>query len=240
MLFTREQGHQYGYEDSWIDEGIFLYTGEGQTGDMTFARGNLAIRDHVADGKDLHLFEYVQPGQVRYAGQMVCTGFQEKAAPDRAGQWRRIIIFELTPIDAFKHAGIDEEDELQELWAKPLNVLRERALATSTMAKEPLERRKQSHHRSTVVRAYVLKRANGLCEGCRKEAPFRTSTGRPYLEPHHLRRQSDGGPDHPRWVAALCPNCHCRAHYGADKQMFNELLFYIVSKKESIPVERSP
>lgn len=27
---------------------------------MEFVPGNLAIRDHVPDGKDLHLFEYVQ------------------------------------------------------------------------------------------------------------------------------------------------------------------------------------
>src|ERR1700746_1774493 len=24
------------------------------------------------------------------------------------------------------------------------------------------------------------------------------------------RRLSDGGPDHPRWVVAVCPNCHRR------------------------------
>jgi 5-methylcytosine-specific restriction protein A len=30
----------------WTGEGVFQYTGEGQSGDMTFEVGNKAIRDH--------------------------------------------------------------------------------------------------------------------------------------------------------------------------------------------------
>ncbi|HUN98983.1 MAG TPA: HNH endonuclease signature motif containing protein [Bradyrhizobium sp.] len=46
----------------------------------------------------------------------------------------------------------------------------------------------------------------------------------PYLEPHHLRRLSDGGPDHPAQVIALCPNCHRRVHAGADGPKYNVAL----------------
>ena len=53
LLFTGEMGGQYGYSDSWTEDGLFLYTGEGQPGDMTFIRGNAAIRDHLEDAKDL-------------------------------------------------------------------------------------------------------------------------------------------------------------------------------------------
>lgn len=65
MLFTGETGNQYGYIDGWSEEGVFFYMGEGQRGDMTFVRGNLAIRDHIANGKDIHLFESVRKGFVR-------------------------------------------------------------------------------------------------------------------------------------------------------------------------------
>jgi hypothetical protein len=58
------------------------------------------------------------------------------------------------------------------------------------------------------VKAYVLRRANGCCEACGEEAPFVRKDGTPYLEPHHTRRVADGGPDHPAWVAAICPTCH--------------------------------
>ena len=48
----------------------------------------------------------------------------------------------------------------------------------------------------------------GLMEraGCGAEGPFPTRAlpERPYLEPHHTDRLSDGGPDHPARVIALC------------------------------------
>lgn len=63
-----------------------------------------------------------------------------------------------------------------------------------------------------------------------------TSSGRPYLEPHHIRRISDGGPDHPEWVAGVCPNCHGRAHYSADKVEFNaELRAKVLKKEQGLP-----
>jgi 5-methylcytosine-specific restriction enzyme A len=52
FLFTGESGGQFGYRDGWQPNGLFAYTGEGQRGDMAFVRGNRAIRDHVAGGKD--------------------------------------------------------------------------------------------------------------------------------------------------------------------------------------------
>src|SRR4051794_26028499 len=69
FLFTGESGSEFGYRDSWREDGTFAYTGEGQRGDMEFVRGNRAIRDHVQDGKDLLLFEAtLRPGLYRYIG----------------------------------------------------------------------------------------------------------------------------------------------------------------------------
>jgi hypothetical protein len=36
MLFAGETGQQCGYRDRWSEEGLYLYTGEGQRGDMLF------------------------------------------------------------------------------------------------------------------------------------------------------------------------------------------------------------
>lgn len=63
FIFTGPSGAQFGYEDSeTVDEDggtTFLYTGEGQTGDMQFIRGNRAILEHSRDGRALHLFRTV-------------------------------------------------------------------------------------------------------------------------------------------------------------------------------------
>jgi 5-methylcytosine-specific restriction protein A len=100
FLFTGDNGEQYGYQDGWINNNIFHYTGEGQVGDMTFTRGNLAIQDHVKNDKQLHLFEYVRRGHVRYIGEMQFRGFQIKDGVDANRNARKIIVFELTRVRA--------------------------------------------------------------------------------------------------------------------------------------------
>ena len=130
---------------------------------------------------------------------------------DRNGNFRRVIVFHLLK------PGIEEP-------ASPLtdsltlDQLRQRAFQAASQAekKEPKEAKSFYYGRSTAVRAYILVRADGICEACNNPAPFQRLDGTPYLEPHHTRRISDGGPDHPRWVGAVCPNCHREAHYGAN------------------------
>ncbi len=101
LIFTGKQGEEYGYQDGWTKDGVFQYKGEGQYGDMKFIRGNRAIRDHVTDGKELHLFEYVDSGLVRYIGQMVYTGFDRREFPDFNGHMRSVIVFQFLPFDSF-------------------------------------------------------------------------------------------------------------------------------------------
>jgi 5-methylcytosine-specific restriction protein A len=233
LLFTGEQGKQYGYKDGWTEDGIFLYTGEGQVGNMMLVKGNRAILQHTEKGKDLHLFKYVGRGTVQYVGQMVCTGYQEPEAPDREGVPRKVLVFELTPVSTFSGTTIDESVEEEDHWIQPLSILRAHALASSVTARNPVERKQAIRYRSDAIRVYVLKRAEGACEGCGNQAPFTTIAGRPYLEPHHIRRLSDGGPDHPQWVAALCPNCHRRSHYGFDRDEFNGIIAQTVQGKEA-------
>jgi 5-methylcytosine-specific restriction enzyme A len=71
---------------------------------------------------------------------------------------------------------------------------------------------------------YVLIRGDGACQSCGTPAPFSKQDNTPYLEPHHTRRLSDGGLDHPRWVGAVCPNCHRWIHYGAQGEEKNARL----------------
>lgn len=70
--------------------------------------------------------------------------------------------------------------------------------------------------RSAAVVRTVLDRANGVCELCHSDAPFKTAKeGRPYLEVHHKVRLADGGDDTVENAIALCPNCHRFLHYGS-------------------------
>lgn len=71
--------------------------------------------------------------------------------------------------------------------------------------------------RDPLVKAWVLKNAQGICEACSSPAPFKKSDGHPYLEVHHLQPLSEGGSDTIENAIAVCANCHRRLHFGSDK-----------------------
>lgn len=84
------------YDDGWNPDGTFRYSGQGQRGDMTFTRGNRAIRDHAHDGKELHLFAMEGHGDVRYLDRMVYVRHDlVPARPDAVGDPRTTISFVL-------------------------------------------------------------------------------------------------------------------------------------------------
>ena len=240
FLFTGESGQQYGYQDGYQESsGVFLYTGEGQIGPMQWIRGNQAIRTHQENGKELHLFETAGRGEVRYLGQATFLISRIRAAPDRTGSSRDAIVFELD-VDTNSRGGSDPSRPLTPLlsidrfWREPLSALRARALQTLPTGSPPIERKRNVYQRSQAVKIYVLKRSKGICEACNQPAPFNRPSGKYYLEPHHIRRVADAGPDHPRWVAALCPNCHRRVHHGEDGDQLNRRLEARIGELEEV------
>ncbi len=70
FIFSGKTGSQYGYKDGWDNPNVFSYTGEGQVGDMRFIKGNLALRDHINNGKRVFLFEYERSGYVKYISEL--------------------------------------------------------------------------------------------------------------------------------------------------------------------------
>lgn len=242
FLFTGESGSKYGYRDEFRPDGTYWYTGEGQEGDMEMKRGNLAIRNHETEGKKLYLLEAVGEGLVRYVGEATYLDHHLEERPDRNGEMRRAIVFEL----AVETVGRSEEGEIKEeqndysaepncggqFWSKPEKELRSLAMQRASPTTPTTERRRHLQRRSKAITVYARRRAAGECEGCGDEAPFETSRGRPFLEVHHIHRLSDGGPDHPEHVAALCPNCHRRVHHGENGDEYNRQLVEEVERKE--------
>ena len=224
FVFTGHGARTVGYSDRWQADGSLRYTGRGQTGDMKMSAGNKAIRDHVSNGKDLLVFDKSGSAQpVRFLGLFYCAGWESEPQADRNGADREAIVFKLVPaagIETVMHdtTGADPDDGMS------LADLRNRALAAASSDRNPSEATTNVYKRSRDIRNYVLARAAGTCEGCGQPAPFTTKAGAPYLEPHHIRRISDGGPDHPTFVVGVCPNCHRRAHYGQDAATFNDAL----------------
>ena len=209
----------------------FRYVGEGQKGDMTLTKGNKAVASHAADGKDLLFFEMLRSGQIRFLGPFNCAGYSIESGKDQHGNTRKVIVFHLVPI-------ADEGAEIEPPPLPPtgasLDELRKKAMAAAGPARESSRQgsKKTYRLRSQIVRQYVLARAKGICESCDAPAPFKTSAGVLYLEPHHIRRMTDGGPDDPRFMGAICPNCHREIHHGANGIKRNLELQERVTAKE--------
>jgi len=103
LVFTDPRsGERHGYFDQWATDDSFHYTGEGQRGDQTMTRGNLAILSHRADGRALRVFQGAS-GTVQYVGQFVLDElepFTITTAPStNDGPPRQVIRFHLLPID---------------------------------------------------------------------------------------------------------------------------------------------
>ncbi|WP_291982233.1 HNH endonuclease signature motif containing protein [Candidatus Accumulibacter sp. ACC005] len=238
FLFTAESGSAYGYEDSFRPDGTFWYTGEGQVDDMQMVRGNAAIAGHRDAGKQLLLFEYTPKDRVRYVGEFEYLGHHVEQRADRNDELRNALIFQLglvPPVvvgegDAPTKAG----QAAASLRKKKLSLadLRRLALERVPAGATVKERLTNVASRAVAIRRYALERAQGTCEACKADAPFKAKAG-PFLEVHHVVRLSDGGPDHPAHVIALCPNCHRRAHYSVDAGSFNEGLIDWLAKREA-------
>ncbi len=85
FIFSGKSGKQHGYQDGWDNPNVFTYTGEGQSGDMDFTRGNLALKDHLANGKRVFLFESERQGYVRFVSEVECFDADYFETHDTAG-----------------------------------------------------------------------------------------------------------------------------------------------------------
>lgn len=93
FIFTGATGKQHGYKDKWENDNMFSYTGEGQIGDMEYTRGNLQLRDHIALGKRVFLFEYVRKGYVQFVSEVEYFNSDVFSTHDRNRNQRMAIKF---------------------------------------------------------------------------------------------------------------------------------------------------
>lgn len=102
IVFTDPKtGPRYGYVDSWAVDDVFVYTGEGQSGDQEMDHGNKALLEHRQDRRAIRLFEGSR-GTVTYVGEFAVDA-DEPYVVARAGQLgvtelRDVFRFRLVPV----------------------------------------------------------------------------------------------------------------------------------------------
>ena len=135
----------------------------------------------------------------------------------RSGNWSEVYDSDVFAIPSSETAESNRQQLAEEIKrARNLNpdVVAER-LRSAPSIPERVQIVSIGFRRNADVIVVVLNRANGVCERCRRNAPFvRRSDGTPFLEVHHRTPLADGGKDTVENAMALCPNCHREVHYG--------------------------
>jgi len=209
------------YEDRWHGE-VLYYTGMGKKGDQVLAGNqNKTLCESKTNLISVHLFEVFKPHEYTYIGPVTLAeeAFQEDQL-DEENKLRKVWVFPLkveqgntshiAEID-FVNRQKNLEEKAKKARKKSLEELKKRALSSAQKAGKRTVETCQ-HERDPYVVEYVKLCANGICDLCGSAAPFKSKSGEPYLELHHIVWLSKGGDDTVSNAAALCPNCHRKMH----------------------------
>lgn len=116
LIFTNPyKKSNFGYNfDEELEDGTFLYTGDGQKGNQDpRSGGNKAILEHRKSRRSLRVFESTKKQTtVRYLGEfeLGSPAYSIKKAPDLEKKERDVLVFNLSPVGKTKPIGkVDKE-----------------------------------------------------------------------------------------------------------------------------------
>lgn len=220
VLISFHSGKDQLYNDYWKEDTLY-YTGMGQNGDqdINFAQ-NKTLAESKTNGVTVYLFEMFQEQVYKYRGIVELTGGPFlKEELDANGNPRKVWKFPLkliTPnylseneINTLINTLQEETNKkLKKNWPSELISYVDSIPGDVSV----LTTLKKTYIRNPIIAIYAKIRADGVCELCGENAPFRVD-GKPFLESHHIIPLSEGGKDSIDNVTALCPNCHRKVHY---------------------------
>jgi 5-methylcytosine-specific restriction protein A len=186
---------------------------------MTMTRGNLAVQQHAATGRALHLFKALGKGKgQKYVGEYACADLSWIEGPDRKGDTRKIVIFHLVPVPdlAIHESAADDdirqsiaiiddlplpEDEVEFSEGKSATKIHIRRERSAKLRKELIDLRQKRGGMSC-----------DLCatDGSKVDPAMRASM----FECHHIIPLSVVGETKTKVkdMALLCANCHRLLH----------------------------
>lgn len=218
LVLISYQNRDVAYDDR-SKGNLFLYTGMGTKGDQSldFAQ-NKTLAESGSNGIEVFLFVVHEKGQHVFKGQveLAMEPFEE-IQKDIEGNFRKVYVFPLKFMG--KQVFIDEKEikEIEikkEKYAKSLDndALKEKIKSNGN---KPVRKRSvitESFDRNPFVAESAKRRANGRCQLCEQQAPFKDNNGDPFLHVHHIIWLAKGGADTEENTVALCPNCHAKMH----------------------------
>lgn len=223
LLITKSSGtsslKKNFYSDKWDEtHSRFYFTGEGRIGDQKLTRQNKRLAEYLTNTTRLFLFEQNAANSYIFYGEVILDGnFEKSMQPDSNGQMRMVYLFPL------KIIGNRDQDFLIKKQRK-INLLSIHELKKKVSQESHISKFiKQQKITARIARSpYVVelarRLADGICQLCKKNAPFISKDNKPFLEVHHNEWLSEGGSDIIENAIALCPNCHRKIHNLRDQK----------------------
>lgn len=228
-----------GYSDKPVGGGAWEYFGQGEQGDHNLRQQ--ANRLLVAGDRTVLLFTTREPSasearerghhkkRYKFVGAFQSDGHEIYIPENGIREGNKLLKFSLLPVRDGEVVDDIDEGEV----AGNFSSLRQELIAEAPQGGRGKIGIVLHRKRSAKIRKYTHMRANGFCESCANRAPFKNSVGQPFLEVHHILRLADDGPDSVENVVALCPNCHRKAHFSVDREMFRHELVTGVKEIEA-------
>lgn len=240
--------HRALYNDQWTEDGILYYTGEGKRGNQKLNKQNKTLANSNESDINVFLFESFEDNIYYFSGEVyLAEKWYEDQELDELFEMRKVFKFPLKRKTA--NNLIISEDILikcekqknKKISLLPLKTVK--ALAKKNGSK--ISKRQAlatNYYRDPYVADYTKRRAKGICDLCNLQAPFKNKLGEDYLEEHHVKMLSQGGPDEIYNTVALCPNCHRQIHINKDitdqKKLQKKIKEYLKEDKDEISLKK--
>ncbi len=238
------------YDDQWTEDGILNYTGMGTIGDQSINFGqNKTLAMSAQNNIKVYLFESYKENEYYYCGEVaLCGNIYTDYEIDSDGNRRQVIKFPLKRVDGLSETIVNKEDieNSEKVKEKIVQKLSQDEIKDKIKNINPQVITKEVksiyRERNQFISEYTKNRANGICDLCGKEAPFKDKNGNPYLESHHVITLAEGGPDVIYNTVAICPNCHRKIHILKDKKDILKLqkviLKYLLNEEDKESIEK--
>ena len=86
------------YHDHWTNDGDYIYSGEGKTGDQTMSYGNWALMSAKKEANIIHLFVKFSPREYYYQGVFEVVNYTYEDDLDENGSTRKEYKFRLRKV----------------------------------------------------------------------------------------------------------------------------------------------
>jgi len=197
------------YENKWIDRDTLKHYMKSRLDEY---KEEYDVNRAVITSNGIPIYVFVKNGtDCIYEGRFI---YESKGEDFTGAKWfvlkrERPMIVQETFVE---HSANFEAD----LNRSAKMTTQERAEASRSFPAKPSRRNVLGlvFDRNPHVVQEVLGRARGICELCKKPAPFMRKDGTPYLEVHHIIQLAADGEDTAENAVAVCPNCHRKEHYG--------------------------